>query len=137
MAWYDTAQLSKIQNAKEREDWFTAIVLSATQIERHGYLEVVEYLESFEVDSKLIEKTFERVYLRQIAEYLLILDKIDKNEYNAILKINTERNNFIHRRKEEEFKRGKEGKKLYSKLIDEAIRILIEKLNVKRLLISK
>jgi hypothetical protein len=63
--------------------------------------------------------------------------KIDKDEYNAILKINTERNNFIHRRKGEGFKRGKEAEKLYSRLVDEAIQILIEKLNVKRLYISK
>jgi hypothetical protein len=68
-AYYDTAQLSKIHDAKERKDWFTAIVVSATQIERHGYLEVVEYLESFKIYFRLIKKTFERVYLRQIAEY--------------------------------------------------------------------
>ena len=137
MVWYDTAQLQKIDDARDEGDWFTAIVLSATQIERHGYLEVVEYLESFKIDSRFIKKTFERVYLRQIAEYLLILEKIEKEEYNAILKINTERNKFIHRRKEEEFKRGKEAEKLYSRLVDEALQILIEKLNVKRLYISK
>lgn len=37
MAWYDDAQLSKIDKAREESDWFTAIVLSANQLERHGY----------------------------------------------------------------------------------------------------
>ena len=137
MTWYDTAQLSRIQDAKERKDWFTAIVLSATQIERHGYLVILEYLESFKINPRLIDTTFERIYLRQIAKYLQILEKIDKHEYKAIVRINTERNKFIHRKKEEEFKRGIEAEELYSKLVDEAIRILIEKLNCKRLYVRK
>lgn len=77
------------------------------------------------------------MYLIQIAEYLLILGKIDKNEYKTIFKINSERNNFIHRRSARALKRGEEAERLYSQLVDEAQRILIEKLNVKRLYVSK
>jgi len=137
MAWYDTAQIFKIKKAKEEKEWFTAVVLSATQLERHGYLKVKEYLESLSVKPDLIDKILEKIHLFEIAKYLLAVEKINDKEYNTLIAINQERNNFIHRREKEKFKRGSEAQEKYVPLIDEAIRILEENLNARRLCISK
>ena len=141
MAWYDTAQIPVIEAAMERKDWFTAIVLTATQLERHGYLEVIEYLESLNANSDMVEEIFEKTSLTQIAKWLLAIKKIEKKEYKTIMKINDERNKFVHRREkvgeEEKFKRGAEGKKKYEPLVKEAIRILKEKFSVVRLAVGK
>lgn len=136
MAWYDTAQLSILEKAREESDWFTAIVLSATQLERHGYLATKEYLESLNVNSELTNKLLERRHLREIAEYLLAIGKIDNQEYNIIKRINEERNKFLHRR-DKRYARGEEAQKKYNPLVNEAIRILKEKLDVVRLMVSK
>jgi len=136
-AWYDTAQLLKIEKAKKESDWFTAIVLSAVQLERHGCLEIKEYLENLNVKSELIDRILKRKYLYEIAEYLMVIGKIDSEECKTIKTVNEERNNFIHRRGEERFKRGLEAKDKYAPLIDDAIRILKEKLNVLRIFIGK
>ena len=137
MAWYDTAQISKLKKAREELDWFTAIVLSATQLERHGYLAIKEYLESLKVNSDLIDKLLNMKHLRQIAEYLLAIKKIEKEEYDTLIAINKERNNFIHRGEREKFKRGIEAQKVYGPLVDAAIRILEERLDAVRLRVSK
>ena len=137
MAWYDTAQISKLEKARNESDWFTAIVLSATQLERHGYLEIKEYLESLNVNSRLIDRLLEKTYLSQIAGYLLAIKKIDEKEYRTVMKINDARNKFLHRRKEEKFERGAKAKGEYEPLVNEAIRILKEKLSAVRLLVSR
>ena len=137
MAWYDTAQILALKHAIRKKDWFTAIVLSATQIERHGYLEIKAFLKSMNIDSDLVDKILKKTYLSQIAGYLLTIKRIDKNEYTAIMEINKARNKFVHRREKEEFERGAEAKKKYEPLVNEAIRILREKLNAERLFIMK
>lgn len=137
MAWYDDAQLSKIDKAREESDWFTAIVLSATQLERHGYLALKEYLESLKLNPKLIEKLLNRKHLSQIAEYLKAIEKIDNVEYETIKTINEERNKFLHRRETKAYARGKEAKEKYEPLVNEAIRILKERFSVMRLYVSR
>jgi len=137
MVWYDTAQLQKIDDARDEGDWFTAIVLSTTQLERHGSLEIRNYLEELKVKPLIIEYILKRLYLRQIAGYLLTLEKIEKKEHDTIIKLNDERNYFVHRQEKEEFKHSKEAKMKYISLVNEAERILKEKLNVKKLFISK
>jgi len=35
----------ELEKAKETTDWFSAIILTTTQLERYGYLKIKEYLE--------------------------------------------------------------------------------------------
>jgi hypothetical protein len=135
MAWYDTAQLAVLEKAKDDLDWFTAVVLSSIQLERHGYLMIKEHLESLEVDFR--KDILEKLSLSQIALFLLAIRKIDSNEYGTIMEINSERNKFMHRREAKRYARGAEARKKYDPLIEEAIRILKEKFNVMRLYVSK
>ncbi len=137
MAWYDTAQILALEHAVRKEDWFTAIVLSATQLERHGYLEIKDYLNSLRVDSDLIARILRKVSLSQVADYLSTVKKINKKEYKTMMKINDERIRFLHRREKEKIKRGTEAKRKYCPLVNEAIRILRERLNAERLFIMK
>jgi hypothetical protein len=136
MAWF-TGPIPIIEQAIEDRDWFKAIVFSAIQLERHGYLAIKEYLENLNVDSDLIEKILERIHLYKIAECLLIIKRIDGEEFETIKKLNEERNNFMHRRETKRFAWGKQADKKYQPLALEAIRILREKLNVVRLVVSK
>ncbi len=126
-----------IQRALDKPDWFQAVVFSAIQLERHGYLAIKEYFESLNVDAKLIDKILERIHLFQIAEYLLAIGKINSEEYRAIIDINKERNKFMHRRETKRFARGKYADNKYKPLVNEAIRILKEKFNVVRLHVSR
>lgn len=137
MAWYDTAQLSTLEGARKESDWFTAIILSATQLERHGYLAIKEHLRSREVNSKVIDKILERIHLYDISEYLLAIGKIDNEEFGTLRELNEERNKFLHRRETKRYARGKEADKKYDPLVKEAIRILKEKFDVIRLFVSK
>jgi len=53
------------------------------------------------------------------------------------MKINDVRNHFIHRRGIERFKRGPEAKAEYMPLVNEAVKILREKLDVVQMRISR
>jgi hypothetical protein len=126
-----------LDNAKKTNDWFEAIVLTAIQLERYGFLEVREYLESCKVDSRLIEELTERKTLQPIARCLLMLEKIDKSEFNTIDTINKERNKYLHRRgnrkgKKKDYLMGTRATKTYEPLVRESLRILKEKLNAFR-----
>jgi len=136
MAW-DRGPIPIMEKARDDPDWFKAIVFSAIQLERHGYLTIKEYLGSIDVNAKLIEKLLERKHLYEIAEYLLTIGKINNKEFRTIKAINKERNNFIHRREVKQFAHGEQAKIKYKPLVNEAIRILKEKLNVVRLHVSK
>jgi hypothetical protein len=122
-----------LDNAKKTNDWFEAIVLIAIQLERHGFFELRDYLESCKVDSRLIKDLIERKSLQQIAGYLLILKRIDKSEFNTIDRIRKERNKYLHRKgKNYDYLIGTKATKTYEPLVREALRILEEKLNVVR-----
>lgn len=137
MVWYDTAQLAKLQKAVEDEDWFASIVLSAVQLERHGYLEMMEHFEKLGLRSQIVKNLIDHQNLRAIGGFLLLLGIIDTEELATILVINNERNKFVHRKKKERFKRGREAQEQYGSLAKEAMRILTEKLNAKRLLVGR
>jgi len=137
MAWYDTAQLPIIEAAEARGDWFTAIVLCATQIEYNGCVKIKEHLTSLKVDTDLADAVLEPLYLRDVVECLLVMKVIDKKERGTILRINKARNDFVHRRENVKFKRGKEAEEEYQPLVEEAKRILREKLDVMRLFVGK
>jgi len=137
MVFYDTAQISRLERAIEESDWFTAIVLAATQLERHGSMVIKDYLQSLKVDSILTDKMLEPLYLIDIAQCLLTMKKIDKKEFNTLMKINTARKHFVHRREKEKIKHALQAEKEYGALASEAIRILKEKLNAVRLFVSR
>jgi len=136
MAW-DYGPIPIIEDARDNSDWFKAVVFSAIQLERHGYFAIKEYFESLNVDAKLIDKILKRIHLFQIAEYLLAIGKINSEEYQAIIDINEERNNFMHRRETKRFARGKYADNKYKPIVNQAIRILKEKFNVVRLHVSR
>ncbi|MCK4483117.1 hypothetical protein KAU55_07790 [Candidatus Bathyarchaeota archaeon] len=136
MAW-DYGPIPIIEDARDKSDWFKAVVFSAIQLERHGYFAIKEYFESLNVDAKLIDIILKRIHLFQIAEYLSTIGKIDSEEYRAIIDINEERNKFMHRRQTKNFARGTHADRKYKPLVNEAIRILKEKFNVVRLHVSK
>jgi len=57
------------------------------------------------------------------------INKITFKEYKTMIQINTERNNFMHRREVKQFAHGQQAKEKYTPLVNEAIRILREKLD--------
>lgn len=134
--WYDTAQIPIIKRAVERGEWFTAITLSATQLERHSYWVIKEHLEFHRIDSKLCELLVEPLYLAKFAECLLAMKTIDKKEHDTIMKVNDARKYFVHRRRKEKFKRGLQAQETYKPLVDAAIQILEGKLGAKRLMVG-
>lgn len=137
MAFYDTAQLDKLQKAIESKDWFTAIVISAIQLERHGYLRMNEYFEKIGLKSQIIKKLMHNQNMRAIGGFLLLSEQINGEELATMLNINTERNKFVHRSEKGKSKHGREAQKQYKPLVEEAIRILIEKLSARRLFIGR
>lgn len=136
MAW-DRGPIPIIERVIDDRDWFKAVVFSAIQLERYGYLAIKEYFESLKVDAKLIDKILKRIHLFQIAKYLLAIGKIDSEEYRAIIEINEERNKFMHRRETKDFAYGRHADRKYNPLVNEAIRILMKRFSVKRLYVSK
>lgn len=48
IAWY-TGAIPKIEEARDKQEWFSAIVLSAIQLERHGYIKIKKHLESLKL----------------------------------------------------------------------------------------
>lgn len=130
IVFYDKAQLKKIEEAIDKRDWFTAIVLSATQIERHGSRKIKQHLTEHEIKPELCDALLEMLYLMDIAKALKIIDIITPKEYKRILELNTERKSFIHQREHKTFKKGKEAEEKYKPLIIDAIKILREKLDV-------
>jgi len=126
-----------LEEAKKTKDWFEAIVYSAIQLERYGYLEMKDYLESLDVSPKLVSKILETKRLSEIAKYLLTIERINNEEYTFMIRINEERNKFIHRKKGYDFLIGTRANQEYEPLVKEAIRILKEKLNAIRLYVSR
>ena len=72
------------------------------------------------------------IRLKGVAEYLLVIEKIYSDEYRTIRTVNQERNNFLHRREKEKIEREEKARKKYGHLLNEAIRVLKEKLDVVR-----
>ena len=132
IAVYNKAQLEIIDKAKAEHNWFTAIVLSAVQLEHNGCLKIKEYFLSLHVESKVVDSVLENFHLRDTIRCLRALGTIDDKEESKMMEINNERNRFVHRGTKEKFKRGKEADLKYDPLVAEAVRILKEKLDVMR-----
>ena len=132
--WY-TAAITRIEEARDKQEWFSAIVLSAIQLERHGYIKLKRHLQSAKINYR--KGDLENLNLPEIALFLLALKKIEADDYNKMLDINRVRNKFIHRRETYKFSVGTKAKDEYEPLVNEAIRILSEKLDAVRILFSK
>jgi len=128
MAW-DRGPIPIMERARDDRNWFKAIVFSAIQLKRYGYLAIKEYFEHLKVNAEVVDKLLKRIHLIQIAEYLLAIGKINSEEFETIKQINEERNSFMHRRDTKRFQRGKDADRKYKPLVNKAIRILEEKLN--------
>jgi hypothetical protein len=68
--------------------------------------------------------------------FLLAIKRIGCNECLKILEINNIRNKFMHRKETYKFMIGTPAKKRYEPLVNEAIRILKEKLNASKVFVS-
>lgn len=134
---YTRAKLEKIREAINYEDWFTAIVLSATELERFGCEAIQDYLINKSVGRKLAETIIKPMYLTNVVDCLIVMGVISEKERSKILEINEQRNNFIHRQRKAKFPYGKEARDKYEPLAKEAIRILKEKLNVVKGFVSR
>ena len=133
IAWY-TGGIPKIKEARDKQEWFNAIVLSAIQLERHGYIKLKRHLQSAKMSYR--KDTLERLSLPQIALFLLALKKIEANDYDKVLHINKVRIQFIHRKETYKFLVGTKAKEEYESLVNEAIRILEEKLDAVKVVFS-
>lgn len=125
------------EEAKQSHEWFKAIVLTTTQLERHGYIALRDYLNSQKVNPKLIDRMLDNMRLRDIAECLEIIGKIERREYKKILELNEVRNKFIHRKKGYNYLIGTRANAEYEPLVNEAIRILEEKIFVPTIFIAR
>ena len=134
IAWY-TGAIPKIEEARDKQEWFNAIVLSAIQLERHGYLQIKKHLRSLKL--KYRKGDLERLSFPEIALFLLALKKIEANDYEKMLAINRVRNIFIHRREIYKFSVGTKAKAEYEPLVNEAIRILKERLGAVRVVFMR
>jgi hypothetical protein len=130
IVYYTRAKLEEIREAVKEGDWFTAMVLSATELERFGCERIQDYLKSGKIKSEIASRILESFYLRDVAECLLMMKTINKEEYKEIMEINEHRNKFIHRREKRKILYGKEAREKYEPLAKEALRILKEKLCV-------
>jgi len=134
IAWY-TGAIPKIEEARDKQEWFNAIVLSAIQLERHGYFKIKKHFESLEL--KYRKDDLGRLSLPGIALFLLALKKIEANDYEKMIEVNRVRNKFIHRKETYEFLVGTKAKGEYEPLVNEAIRILKDKLGAIKVFYSR
>lgn len=68
----------------------------------------------------------------------LILETVDKSECRKITRINKVRNDYLHRKeKEPKHLFGREATKTYAPIVEAAITILKEKLDVYRVVVWK
>ena len=125
----------ELEEAKKTKNWFNAMIHSAIQLEKFGYIAVREYLDSKLVDPRVSDKLLEGIPLREIADYLVLLNVIDKQECKIIQKIGEERNKFVHRKTGSNYFIGTRANVEYEPLVKAAIRILKEKLNAEKFVV--
>jgi len=130
---YNKAQLETIEKARAEHNWFTAVVLSAVQLEHNGCLKIKEYLLSLHAEPKIVDSVLENFNFRDTIRCLVAMGIINAKEAKKMEEINTERNHFVHRGTKEKFKVEKEADLKYDPLVVEAVRILKEKLDVMRI----
>ena len=125
----------ELEEAKKTKDWFNAMIHAAIQLEKFGYIAVREYLDSKLVDPRVSDKLLEGISLREIADYLVLMNVIDKQECRIIQKIGEERNKFVHRKTGSNYFIGTRANVEYEPLVKAAIRILKEKLNAEKFVV--
>ena len=123
-AEYEESQILKIEYAEEKEDYFTALVLSLTHIERLGYSIIKKHLESKEVEPELIKKILNRIGIMKISGILITMGTFTKTEYKQINAIRIARNAFVHQKDDEPPEGVLISENKYTKLISNAKKIL-------------
>ena len=129
LRYYTRAKLQDIREASRKGDWFTAIVLSATEIERFGCERIEDYLTDKKVGRKLAETMIKPLYLTNVADCLLVMGIISEKERSKILEINDQRNNFIHRQRKAKFPYGEEARNRnlnISRITEQALQSIID-----------
>lgn len=126
--------IPRIKEALEQRDWFKAVVFSAIELERYGYKAIKKHMETKKRDYR--EDVLKNLSLPQIATILQAIEIIDNKEFKTIMDVNSERNNFVHRATREP-KFGAEADKSYGALVNDAMRVLLERLNVVRVYVSR
>ena len=127
----------RLEKAKNTKEWFNAIIHSAIQLEKFGYIAIRDYLESKQVDTEISDKLLERINLREIADYLLLMNVIDKQEHKIIKKIGEERNKFVHRKTGSNYFVETRANVEYEPLVKATIRILKEKLHAEKIAVFR
>jgi hypothetical protein len=139
---YESDPIPAIQTAMRKPDWFQAIIISAVQLERFGYFMVKEHFRKLKLkDNKgkvvnvdkedVLLRFIDRLYLPEFGVFLLGIKKINFADYQSIILINDQRNQLMHHR-EKSNPIGKEVVEKYEHLVNEAIRILREKLDAEK-----
>ena len=113
--------------------WFQAIVLAAVNLEHYGFLELKFHVNSLDLHYKA--EDLDALHLRHIALMLYVTGKIEQQDYDIILRINSLRNKVMHRRMKRRTLIGKEADEQIQPLIEDTIRILQEKLNAVKLFV--
>jgi hypothetical protein len=127
---WESDPIATIEQARDKSDWFQAIVMSAVQIERFGYFAIANKIQDSIKDetkteaTSLIYESLDHMYLLQIAELLLTIKAIDSKDIKIIETLNGFRNSFVHQRYERKVLKNKEAEMRYKPIVDEAIRIL-------------
>ena len=128
---WESDPIDTIEQARDKPDWFQAIVMSAVQLERFGYFAIVNRIESFlklenknDNDLSLIYESLDHLYLPQIGKLLFRFEMIGNREKGKIMKLNETRNFFVHQRYKKKFLSGKEAEVKYKHLVNDAIAIL-------------
>lgn len=127
---WESNPLPTIERALDKSDWFQAVVFSAIQLERFGYSAILDFFESLKTSEKeALAHIIEPLHLTQIAKSLQAIGKISPRECKTIMKINDERNYFVHQRRIPKFAREREkAKAKYLPLVEKAMVILKDKL---------
>jgi hypothetical protein len=128
---WESDPIETIEQARDKPDWFQAIITSAVQLERFGYFAIGNKIESYlkeenktEDGLSLIYDSLDYLYLLKIGELLLQTEIISSEDNEVIVKLNGVRNSFVHQRYKKKFLSGKEAEVKYKNLVNDAIAIL-------------
>jgi len=122
-----------LEDAVKTNYWFYAIVFSAIEVEKYGCDKIRSHMTSLKAEPSFIEAILKRVNLLTVADCLLELKFIEKEEYKTITELNAIRNDCVHRTAKDPSIIGTEATKKYEPLVKEAITILKEKLDAVRM----
>jgi hypothetical protein len=90
-------RLGKINEAIEKEDWFSGFANAVSYFEHYGYFAIRAYCARQKVElTKTAMKSLKDLSVGNIALLLRVLKLIDSKTYSGIKKIVKERNKLVH-----------------------------------------